>query len=145
LRFIPGKCRSRWHFYRLSLCTGEPVNDSGNCVHADLRRFFRSFIMVCRASTVLNDPALSPAERAARMQVYRLRSFYHHLAVYVAVNAGLLLINLLASPAKLWFYWPLLGWGIWVALHGLRTFSRDRWLGAEWEERKVRELMADKG
>ncbi len=101
--------------------------------------------MICRSSSLLNNPELSPAERAARLQVYRLRAFYHHLGVYVLVNAGLAGINLLASPGKLWFYWPLLGWGIWLVLHAFATFSRDRWLGPEWEERKVRELMAGKG
>jgi hypothetical protein len=101
--------------------------------------------MVCRSSALLNDPSLSPAERAARLQVYRLRGFYHHLGVFVAVNLGLLIINLIASPARLWFYWPLLGWGLWLVLHGASTFSRDRWLGPEWEERKVQEILANKG
>ena len=101
--------------------------------------------MSCRYNKIANDPNLSPEERTARQQVYRLRGFYHHLTVYVLVNAGLVGINLLASPGKLWFYWPMLGWGIWLALHAARTFARERWLGSDWEERKVRELMANKG
>lgn len=101
--------------------------------------------MVCASRAILNDPALDPAERAARMQVFRLRAFYHHLFVFVVVNSGLVAINLLTSSHKLWFYWPLLGWGIWLVLHAFKTFSRGRWLGPEWEERKVKELLAEKG
>lgn len=99
--------------------------------------------MACR-SRFINDPNLSIAERDARRQVFALRNFYRHLAVFVAVNAVLAATNLLVSPARPWFHWPLLGWGVWLALHAFGTFARGRWLGAEWEERKMRELLADR-
>ena len=99
--------------------------------------------MVCR-SRYIDDPTLSAAERDARRQVARLRGFYSHLMVFVLVNAGLLAINLIASPGRFWFFWPALGWGIGLAMHALATFNRGRWLGAEWEERKLAEFMAGK-
>ena len=99
--------------------------------------------MVCR-SRFIDDPSLSVAERDARRQVRGLRSFYKHLVVFAIVSAGLAAINLIASPARLWFYWPLLGWGALLALHAAGNFMRDRWLGADWEERKVRQFMAGK-
>lgn len=99
--------------------------------------------MVCQ-SRFVDDPKLSVAECDARRQVHELRRFYHHLLVFAAVNTGLLAINLIASPGRLWFYWPLLGWGVWLALHTFNAFAGRRWLGAEWEERKFRQLMADK-
>jgi hypothetical protein len=43
--------------------------------------------------------------------------FRIHLIVYVAVNILLLLINLIASPHHLWFYWPALGWGLGIMGH----------------------------
>lgn len=89
-----------------------------------------------------DDPALSAEEREARFQVRCLRGFYVHLAVFALVNAGLVAINLLASPGHLWFQWPLLGWGIWLLFHAFGTFARGRFLGREWEERRVRELLA---
>ncbi len=48
--------------------------------------------------------------------------FYIHLAVYVGVNALLIIVNLTNSPQYLWFKWPLLGWGIGVLFHGLAVF-----------------------
>lgn len=64
--------------------------------------------MVCR-TRFIDDPTLSVAECEARRQVGRLRAFYQHLLVFAVVNCGLVVINLLASPARLWFSWPLLG------------------------------------
>jgi len=81
------------------------------------------------------------AYNAARKRVRQLRGFYVHLTVYVLVNAILLVINLLTSPGVLWFYWPLLGWGIGIVAHAASVFGTGRFLGKEWEERKIRELM----
>jgi uncharacterized membrane protein len=61
--------------------------------------------------------------------------------VYLAVNALLYLINMITSPDTLWFFWPLMGWGIGIALHAVLVFSNAGRLGAEWEERKIREIM----
>lgn len=97
-----------------------------------------------RHSRFIDETTLSAAERDARRQVSRLRGFYYHLLVFGVINAGLTAINLIASPGRLWFYWPLLGWGVWLALHAFGTFARYRWLGAEWEERKMQELLAGK-
>lgn len=99
--------------------------------------------MSCRPRFV-DDPTLSVAEREARRQVSRLRSFYQHLLVFAVINSGLVAINLVVAPNRLWFHWPLLGWGVWLVLHAVATYSRGRWLGAEWEERKLRQLMAAK-
>jgi len=81
----------------------------------------------------------------AKKRVEALKGFYTHLTVYVLVNLLLFTINMLTSPDRLWFYWPLMGWGIAVALHGLRVFSTGRRFGAEWEERKINELMVQGG
>ena len=42
------------------------------------------------------------------------RGFVIHCAAYLAVNALLIVINLVTTPATYWFYWPLLGWGLGV-------------------------------
>jgi len=59
--------------------------------------------------------------------------------VYVIVNLGLFLINMTTSPENLWFIWPLMGWGIGIALHALRVFGGT--LGSNWEEKKIAEFM----
>ena len=75
--------------------------------------------------------------QAAEKKVEALRGFYIHLVVYAAVNTLLFLIDLLASPDSLWFFWPLLGWGIAIVVHAISVFGSGRPLGADWKERKV--------
>ena len=81
----------------------------------------------------------------AKKRVEALKVFYVHLTVYVVVNLFLFALNMLISPGSLWFFWPLLGWGVAVALHALRGLGAGRGLGAEWEEKKMQELMKEGG
>jgi uncharacterized membrane protein len=48
--------------------------------------------------------------------------FKIHLAAYVLVNLALIAINLLTTPDKLWFYWPLIGWGLGIIAHGAAIY-----------------------
>jgi hypothetical protein len=53
-----------------------------------------------------------------------VRRFFIHAFVYLAVNTLLIVVNLLATPDRYWFYWPLLGWGVVLAAHAYVTFYR---------------------
>ena len=77
----------------------------------------------------------------AKERVTVLRGFYGHLSVYVIVNLGLFLINMIASPETLWFIWPLMGWGIAIVVHAVRVFVERP--GSSWEEKKIAELMQE--
>jgi Na+/melibiose symporter-like transporter len=58
----------------------------------------------------------------ARRRVEAKIGFFTHLAVYIVINGLLIFINLQNNPDRLWFYWPLLGWGIGIAFHALGVF-----------------------
>lgn len=77
----------------------------------------------------------------ARKRVEAIKGFYIHLLIYLFVNAGLLLINVLTSPGSWWFYWPLLGWGIGLAVHAIGVFGVGNWFSKEWEEREIRKIL----
>ncbi|KDE55793.1 2TM domain-containing protein [Methanoculleus sp. MH98A] len=77
----------------------------------------------------------------ARRRVEEIRGFYAHLVLYITVNLILFGINMLFSPDSLWFYWVTFFWGIGVVLHGFGVFAGDRFLGRDWEEKKIREFM----
>ena len=77
----------------------------------------------------------------ARKRVEDIRGFYVHLSIYLVVNAVVVLIDY-ASGSGWWFYWVLLGWGVGLGAHAVATFVEGGVLGADWEQRKVRELMA---
>jgi hypothetical protein len=77
----------------------------------------------------------------AKKQVEEIKGFYGHLISFVLVMVGLLFINLRYSPQYLWFFWPLLGWGIGLLFHGMKAFNYTPFLGKKWEEKKLKEFM----
>ncbi|RTY92401.1 2TM domain-containing protein [Flavobacterium sp. GT3R68] len=77
----------------------------------------------------------------AKKRVEAIKGFYGNLTSYLVVNIGLLIINLVTSPEHLWFYWPMIGWGIGVVIHGMKVYNYLPFLGKDWEERKMKEFM----
>lgn len=75
----------------------------------------------------------------AQTQVHKLKDFYIHSAVYVLVNVGLIAVNFINDPGRLWFYWVLGGWGIGLLFHALSVYGRN--LGKDWEEIKINEII----
>ncbi len=80
----------------------------------------------------------SAYEKAAK-RVKELKGFYGNLTSYCLVISFLLVINVLTSPRDLWFFWPMIGWGIGIALHAANVFG----IGKDWEDKKIRELMEE--
>lgn len=76
----------------------------------------------------------------ARRRVEAIRGFNVHATIYVVVNLILIAIDLLI-PGELWFYWPLIGWGVWLAAHGASVYSSTQVWGPDWEDRKVRQIL----
>ncbi len=77
----------------------------------------------------------------AKKQVDEIKGFYVNLTAYIVVNIFMMIINLKYSPEYLWFFWPLLGWGIGVVFHGMKAFNYSPFLGKDWEQRKLKEFM----
>jgi hypothetical protein len=77
----------------------------------------------------------SDAYRDAKRHVERKIGFFIHLTVFLAVNTGLILFNLLLAPHKLWAFWPLFGWGIGLLFHGLGVFVHAP--GAAWKRQMI--------
>jgi len=87
---------------------------------------------------MMNDEKYEEAKR----KVKELKDFYRNLITYVAVNILLIIINLITSPGNLWFYWVTVFWGIGIVLHASKVFIlKGKFLGKEWEEKKIKEIM----
>ena len=72
-----------------------------------------------------------------------MMGFYIHLAIFVVVMTALLVINR-ATSSTWWVQWPLLVWGIAIAMHGWTVFGhvpQARASFRRWEAKKIRELM----
>jgi two-component system, LytTR family, sensor kinase len=87
------------------------------------------------ANAIIEDHDKS-YERAQK-RVKEIKSFYSNLISYCIIIPFLIIINLMTSPDNIWFYFPMLGWGIGVAAHGMSVFA----IGKSWEEKKIRELL----
>lgn len=95
-------------------------------------------------------PGMSEREIAIRRRVRRLAEFYRHLTVYLIVNAALWALNLIllwrtGSSLRfwsLWAFWPTLWWGVGVLVHGLTVLPFTHFLSQDWEDRKVKALLA---
>jgi hypothetical protein len=87
------------------------------------------------------DPQADPRYRRARAHVQAVKGFYAHIASYVLVNLGLLLINLLSSPGNWWFLWIAGPWAIGLVANAVAVFGPFDRFGPDWEERKIQEYM----
>lgn len=77
----------------------------------------------------------------AQKKVEELKGFYGNLASYIIFIGGLMALNLITYSDYLWFLWPAAGWGIGVVFHALKVFNYMPFLGSDWEEKKIREIM----
>ena len=80
----------------------------------------------------------------AQKQVHRIKGFYTHLIVYIAVNLFLAITSGIHGGIR-GFMEPLkttgLFWGIGLLFHWYGVFGKGLFISKEWEERKIREIM----
>jgi 2TM domain len=81
------------------------------------------------------DEALELEE--ARRHVRRKRIFYTVLAIWIALSLMWFAIDMLEGGSGVWFYWPMLGTGIGVAITGIVLLGIGGLFGADWERREV--------
>ncbi|MEL6832490.1 MAG: 2TM domain-containing protein [Bacteroidota bacterium] len=81
--------------------------------------------------------------RIARKRVKEKKRFYSHLTTYLVMGGFFLTLNLITSPGAWWWYWPMLGWGIGIASHGMQVFGLpgSGAGGNEWEQREIEKEM----
>lgn len=95
----------------------------------ELWKFDQQSLEMSAAELGISPEALQKAKvqvLAQRHQVefdrHRLSQLRSHLAVYLVMSLGLIITNLLTDRHYFWFIWPLLGWGIGVAIHALTYY-----------------------
>ena len=88
----------------------------------------------------MDDPS---KYEAARTKMLAVKGFYRHLFFYILFNLCFFLINIKTSPNDLWFFWPLLFWGLAVISHASTVFGFGfgKFLGKNWEEKKIKKYM----
>ena len=81
----------------------------------------------------------------ARRFVRRKRIFYTVLGVWIALSLMWFAIDLADDSSSFWFYWPMLGTGIAVAITGIVLLGLGGLFGADWERREVDKYLRSRG
>lgn len=85
--------------------------------------------------------------RKAYKEVKKIKDFYMHLVVYLAVNAFIIISNFnkdLIGSSEFWnwnTFSTALFWGIGLVGHAASVFGNNILLGSNWEEKKIQEFM----
>lgn len=87
-------------------------------------------------------------ERASK-RVKAIAGFYKHLMSYILVNLFLISLQYFKlEPGEAFFKFSTFSvaffWGIGLAFHAVSTFGTNVFLGNDWEEKKINELMNKK-
>lgn len=104
----------------------------------------------------MSRPLILPAnaserEISIRRRIHRVAEFYRHVFVYLAVIGLIWCVNLWtvwngSLPGRWWSYWaiwPTFGWGIGLVVHGLSVLPFAGIFSQDWEEKKVKQLLAE--
>jgi two-component system, LytTR family, sensor kinase len=81
----------------------------------------------------------------ARRHVRRKRIFYAVLGVWIALCLMWFALDMLDDSSSFWFYWPMLGTGIAVAIIGVVLLGIGGLLGADWERREIDRYLRRRG
>ena len=87
------------------------------------------------------DEALEEARRYVR----RKRIFYTVLGIWIALSLVWFAIDMLDDTSSMWFYWPMLGTGIGVAITGIVLLGIGGLLGVDWERREIDKYLRRRG
>ena len=85
--------------------------------------------------------------KEARKRVKRKKDFYEHLTTYIIISVFLVALNMITSPGRYWFHWPVLGWGMAVLFNYLDVFGVPGIgpMNKEWEDKAIQEELDKMG
>jgi two-component system, LytTR family, sensor kinase len=81
----------------------------------------------------------------ARRHVRRKRIFFTVLGVWLALSLMWFAIDMADDSSSVWFYWPMLGTGIAVAITGVVLLGVGGLMGVEWERREIDKYLRRRG
>ncbi len=93
----------------------------------------------------MNEPTDDKLRRTAERRVKQKMGFMIHAGIFLLVNLGLAAINWVGGGPR-WHLWPLAGWGIGLAIHGIVTIVSLRGEGTRERmlEREIERLKRDR-
>jgi hypothetical protein len=91
------------------------------------------------SDTPASNPVPEPPDLRAEAQrwVRRKRILYTILGIYAVLSLMWFAIDMADGTENLWFYWPMLGTGIGVAVTAIVLLGIGGLFGVDWERRQI--------
>ena len=124
---------------RYELLTNKKIN-----INKEANRFAIAIPMLTKQISVMrtqNRNQIDDGYLRARSHVEELKGFYYSLISYILVIPFLIFVNYKTSWGFQWFWFPMFGWGLGLAIHAFRVFVNNGAFGRNWEKRKIEEFM----
>jgi len=91
------------------------------------------------------DASLEEAREEARRYVRRKRILYTVVGIWLALSLMWFAIDMLDDSSSLWFYWPMLGTGVGVAITAFVLLGIGGLFGVDWERREMDRYLRRRG
>jgi hypothetical protein len=92
------------------------------------------------------DVSAEEAREEARRYVRRKRILYTVVGIWIALSLMWFTIDMRDDGTEsLWFYWPMLGTGIGVAITAIVLLGLGGLFGVEWERRETEKYLRRRG
>lgn len=118
------------------------ITERGVQIENNTKTFKVSLPLLQKITDIMYQDNLENSKYVKAVErVEKLKEFYQNLASYCIVIPFLIFINFRFSPQFNWFWFPMFGWGIGLLFHFLEVNNYNIFLGRNWEDRKIRELM----
>lgn len=89
----------------------------------------------------MNEQQLKADELQAMQYVKGIKEFYSHLLMYVVFTS----VFLLGGGWHIQnIFWPFIGWGLGVTMHGLWSYEVFSWITPNWERKMVEKRLGRK-
>lgn len=125
---------------RYDLLTNRKIN-----INKQTNKFKVAIPMLTKQISVMRteqtSSKLDDSYMRALNHVDELKGFYYSLISYCLVIPFLIFINYKTSWGFQWFWFPMFGWGIGIAIQAFKVFVNDGAFGRNWEKRKMEEYM----
>ena len=120
------------------------ITDKGVKIANNNKTFKVSLPLLYKMNNMMYTDDLENSKYVRAVEkVEKLKEFYQNLASYCIVIPFLIFINLRFSPGFYWFWFPIFGWGMGLAFHFLEVNNYNIFLGKNWEDRKIKEMMKE--
>ena len=80
----------------------------------------------------------------AKKRVNNIKMFYTNSMMYMMFICALAGLNYYLNEFRNpWFLWAAFGWGIGLFFQAIKVFNWTPFMGRNWEERKIKEIMEE--